>query len=1323
WKESVMLSDAPGSAQLLQLQELYVQRTELSERRQVLRMLDEVTSHDLRRGLDAMLDLLTLNDELDTSTAVEILPDVLATARRLATSMTQAHRERFLHRLCVISACYPDHASDVEAVGVAIVQAAEAVAVSWMDILQLSVFGVGADEAVCAAQRLMRDVSLSEVQDEAGDVAEAPSGDSDLSIRVQIEARRALQLRANATNAPIPCDNLKWTLPEDLTIDPTLTKVHPHYRRSGGAAVALRRRWAEQNVSTTSVVDDVINILGGGGSGDEEHATAGSPLDLLSWTCAHATWGEVNASIYSLNVRHDHKEVFQSDADDSDDSSEDEHDDVSADGWKEWADNKYLCPSIGSQVIFSSLCDMPKEKRSVAFQQICEHVNEAGHDPVKLSSSLQMRKQRICLEVIVEALRLPVGSDLQLLAAQHVAARTESVDENQKHIAPLTHFVSKALQRSFQPETIVSLLPVLQSVASKHWKCKDGRSNELLRKRKPRLLTMTPTDHLFGRSSPLWSYNEDIRRRATETALAQISSQKGSATALKIIGQCLFALLSPPNSLHRSIVMNVITELTKAINWAKTGPLAITSHANDSNDSGSDDSSSEGNDEAFSETIKIAQIISPTAAKVLIEAFATTQPRIIIDCFLREDTSTRIRASIVSTAVIVYGQRPDILDTYFEDIRLLNLAGSMLVLLSNNTDRDSKELEVILVNFFERLTVHIDAQHDDAWLTKERADILCEGECGLLKQHPILEKLRRTLLSRFLADGVITTDEQVVFSEFLGAADMTVSLTRQGCVVLDETEYRMQGNTVEFLASKNRARATYPRTTNDARTAAADVKTATTLMVEGNVLGTGGAVLSLLHDEGSATQLVVFERRTAFGDVVVHAVDRDLRASEPRALHPLASDAERERMRRELAWEPLYGGSADGKFREHTWWHFAVPAEKQLECVETLCAAVEMRSRLPAGIERSAEPPVAPQSARLDLVERVRQFVGAQVFEAASTSSACKLRANAADVLRPVDPALRTELQLHAMSRRLKTTEGAITGLRDGLTKLEVSVEDATRTIDALTAAMPDLDQLPRLLERDRDEQVRAAEVRRLESGEYTRAVYHELRSQLNGVYVAAQAVMSSIVANSQTGTAGVVGSVLSAISGSIPVVGSAVGCIGAMLSAVDAVQQEERLRRYVRVAPSGVVMDSIAEYAARRIAQMAITPAEVRATLSKPAIVSEKLGELKRAAMRFLEPPTTVAGTDEQRGRQDAAQLCALIVVKLQEGEALPSSTNEVCDVIVTFVEVHFDRGQKKESASSTALSLEPHPPSQPRQSAPAAEKPDHLVEERAGGACCQVM
>ncbi|CUG53695.1 Hypothetical protein, putative, partial [Bodo saltans] len=129
--------------------------------------------------------------------------------------------------------------------------------------------------------------------------------------------------------------------------------------------------------------------------------------------------------------------------------------------------------------------------------------------------------------------------------------------------------------------------------------------------------------------------------------------------------------------------------------------------------------------------------------------------------------------------------------------------------------------------------------------------------------------------------------------------------------------------------------------------------------------------------------------------------------------------------------------------------------------------------------------------------------------------------------------------------------------------------------------------------------------------------------------------------------------------------------------------------------------MDSIAEYSARRIAQLRITPAEVRTTLSKPAIVSEKLGEMKRAAMRFLEPPTTVAGTDEQRGRQDAAQLCALIVVKLQEGEALPSSSNEVCDMIVTFIQVYFDRGPK-ESASTVSLELH----------SPSVIKGDHLAD-----------
>ncbi|CUG86064.1 Hypothetical protein, putative, partial [Bodo saltans] len=373
-----------------------------------------------------------------------------------------------------------------------------------------------ADEAVRAAQRLMRGVALEALRDEAGDVTKPPSGDGDIAIRVQIEVRRAAQLRSNATPSPISCENLKWTLPEDLAVDTKLTKVHPHYRRSGGAAAALRRLWAEQSVAT-SLVDDVIGILRGS---IEEQATEGSPTDLLSWTCGYATAGEINTRIHAPSTRHENEKMFQpvSHMDDREDDI-----DESANGWKEWSDDEYLCPSIGAQLVFSTICDNTREKRNTAFQQICENVNEVSHDPMKLSTSLLMRIQRICLEVIVEALLLPAGSELQRLAAQYVASHSERISEDQTHIPLLAHFVSKALQRSFKLTSILVLLPMLKSVATKKWKYDDNHTGELLKKRKPRLQTMSPTDHLFSRLSPLWSYNEEIRDQATMTALSQVS--------------------------------------------------------------------------------------------------------------------------------------------------------------------------------------------------------------------------------------------------------------------------------------------------------------------------------------------------------------------------------------------------------------------------------------------------------------------------------------------------------------------------------------------------------------------------------------------------------------------------------------------------------------------------------------------------------------------------------------------------------------------------------------------------------------------------------
>ncbi|CUG53677.1 Hypothetical protein, putative, partial [Bodo saltans] len=218
---------------------------------------------------------------------------------------------------------------------------------------------------------------LDVLQNEVSDTSEVPSANSDFVIRVQIEVCRAVQQRSNAAPSPISCEKLKWTLPEDLTIDNKLTKVHPHYRRSGGAAAALHRLWTEQNVAA-SLVNDVISIMGGS---SEEHVTNGSPLDLLSWTCGYATKDEINPSAHSPRLPREHEIVFQPDTD-----YEREDTDESGNGWREWADDEYLCPSIGSQVIFSTICDMPSGERSSAFQQMCENVNAICHDPIKLRS-------------------------------------------------------------------------------------------------------------------------------------------------------------------------------------------------------------------------------------------------------------------------------------------------------------------------------------------------------------------------------------------------------------------------------------------------------------------------------------------------------------------------------------------------------------------------------------------------------------------------------------------------------------------------------------------------------------------------------------------------------------------------------------------------------------------------------------------------------------------------------------------------------------------------------------------------------------------------
>jgi hypothetical protein len=79
---------------------------------------------------------------------------------------------------------------------------------------------------------------------------------------------------------------------------------------------------------------------------------------------------------------------------------------------------------------------------------------------------------------------------------------------------------------------------------------------------------------------------------------------------------------------------------------------------------------------------------------------------------------------------------------------------------------------------------------------------------------------------------------------------------------------------------------------------------------------------------------------------------------------------------------------------------------------------------------------------------------------------------------------------------------------------------------------------------------------------------------------------------------------------------------------------------------------------------------------------------------------------------------------VKLQEGDALPSSTDEVCDMIITFVQVEFQRGPNQPQQPVGTAPVQPRPPSAPhKQTGGGGGTADRTADEPAGGACCHVM
>ncbi len=100
----------------------------------------------------------------------------------------------------------------------------------------------------------------------------------------------------------------------------------------------------------------------------------------------------------------------------------------------------------------------------------------------------------------------------------------------------------------------------------------------------------------------------------------------------------------------------------------------------------------------------------------------------------------------------------------------------------------------------------------------------------------------------------------------------------------------------------------------------------------------------------------------------------------------------------------------------------------------------------------------------------------------------------------------------------------------------------------------------------------------------YKRSLFNTLRRELNGTYLASSCVKLDLVKNNMKGKMGKVGSILSSIAGSIPMIGGGIQFLGLVLSKVDEIHQSQYVERYCRVSMSAGDMDVISKAIALRL-------------------------------------------------------------------------------------------------------------------------------------------
>lgn len=312
----------------------------------------------------------------------------------------------------------------------------------------------------------------------------------------------------------------------------------------------------------------------------------------------------------------------------------------------------------------------------------------------------------------------------------------------------------------------------------------------------------------------------------------------------------------------------------------------------------------------------------------------------------------------------------------------------------------------------------------------------------------------------------------------------------------------------------------------------------------------------------------------------------------------------------------------------------------------------------------------------LEYLQMEGQKVGTEIARQSQVLEGISVSQN-----RGISEAIVQDIMRHSQEK----TE-AISDLWRRISDMEVSQGDiVTRfnkkiaKLEQLEVLIDDIEPFRRLVEQQHAQDQRDARCEEIFQDSYGRSFYRYFMLKMNAAYMAAAVIKSNMVPIGQKGLMGSVGDAFNIVSNSLPVAGSAVQMIGAILTKLDEKYQTQMISHLFKIAISVEEMNQLAQQIVLKLLPHDST--ELHIFSNRIARISQsRFSKLMEKAMASIG----ASPTDEDPGKRDASRVVAFIIDKIFGGEFIDLERLTASEVkaerIKAAIEINYDIVQSKE-------------------------------------------